>query len=151
MAKPRTLSFANFKVLLGDGSSPEMFAAPCGFTQKALTLTAANSGTVVPDCDDPEAPAWEEKGVTSLSAQITGQGVLSMASLSVWREWWSSGLAQNVRLLYDDTGANGGGYWEGPALLTSIGDSVQLSSNGNKVQTSITIDSAGAWTWTDAA
>jgi hypothetical protein len=65
MAKPTTLSFANFKVYLGDGASPETFVAPCGFVQKALTLDATTSDTNVPDCDDPEAPAWTERGITA--------------------------------------------------------------------------------------
>lgn len=151
MAKPRTLSFGNFKVYLGDGASPEVFTAPCGFTQKSLTINAQSSSTNVPDCDDPEAVAWEEKAVSVLSAQVQGSGVMAMASLATWRDWALSGQHQKVRVEFADTGANGGGYYEGFAILTTLGHATTLGSDGNKVQLQVTLDSDGEWTWTDAA
>ena len=57
MAKPTTLSFGSFKVFMNTANSPDTFVAPCGFTQKALNLSAQSSETTVPDCDDPTAPA----------------------------------------------------------------------------------------------
>lgn len=151
MAKPRTLSFGSFKVYLGDGASPEVFTAPCGFTQKALTIEATVSDTTVPDCDDPEAAAWTERGVTALSATVTGSGVMAMASVETWREWMLSAASKNVRVEFDDTGANGGGYYQGPAVLQSLGHTVALGSDGNKAQLAVNIVSDGEWTWTDAA
>lgn len=146
MAKPTSLSFAHFKVFVGDGASPEVFAAPCGFVDKSLALTTATTDTLIPDCDDPEAPAWTEKGVTSLSAQVQGKGILALEALTTWRAWWAAATEKNVRISYDHVGM--GGYWEGPAILTHFGNSVALNANGNKVQIDVTIDNASAWTWT---
>lgn len=151
MAKPRTLSVGNFKIFVGDTDSPGVFTAPCGFTQKALILSAANSETNVPDCDDPEAAAWTERGVTALSAQVTGQGVMAMGSLELWREWFMSAAPRWIRVEFDDTGGPDRGYYEGQAILSSLGHSVALGSDGSKTQLQVTVDSSGEWTWTDAA
>jgi hypothetical protein len=151
MAQPRTLSFGNFKVYIGSNDSPGTYTAPCGFNQKALTIEAETSDTTVPDCDDPEAISWTERGVTALSATVNGSGVMAMASLELWRTWMLAGTPRTVRVEFDDTGANGGGYYEGDAILQSLGHSVALGSDGNKTQLAVNIVSSGAWTWTAAA
>lgn len=151
MAKPRTLSFANFKIYVEDPDAPGTYVAPCGFTQKALNFQTESSDTNVPDCDDPEAPAWKERAISALSAQVTGAGVLALDSYSFWRAWFLAAESRNIRVLFDDTGANGGGYYQGAAILTNIGHSTQLQSDGNKAQSQVTLDSDGEWTWEDAA
>lgn len=151
MAKPTTLGFASFKVYINTANSPDTFVAPCGFTQKALTLSSASSETLVPDCDDPTAPAWTEREVSSLSAQISGQGVMALESLDEWRAWWESGASRLVRVQFDTTGANNGGYYEGLAILSNLGFNTALNQDGNKVQLSVSIDNAAEWLWTAAA
>jgi hypothetical protein len=143
--KPTTDSFASFQIYVGDGESPETFAAPCGFTQKSLTLSAANSTAIVPDCDNPEAPSWEEAGVTALSAVVAGQGVMAEESDATWREWFVSGASRNVRI------AKRLGWWAGKAILTELGESVQLGSEGNRIQRSVSLRNDGEWTWVPAA
>lgn len=144
MAKPTTENFADFVVLLGDGATPENFVAPCGFTNKALKLTAQSSSTILPDCDDPTAPAWTAKAVTALDGQVTGAGVLAQESNLLWIDWFISGLSKNIKI------QRAGGTWTGAAILTDISDSVQLNAEGNRVQRSVTIDNDGQWTWTPA-
>lgn len=151
MAKPTTLGFANFKVYINTGNSPDTFSNPCGFTQKALTLTAASSETTVPDCDDPTAPAWLEREVSALSAQVTGQGVMALESLDAWRDWFETAEVRPVRVEFNATLANNGGYYEGNAILSSLNFNTALNQDGNKVQLGVTIDSAGEWIWHDAA
>jgi hypothetical protein len=151
MAKPRTLSFGKFTISISGGDSPDNWIAPCGFTQKALSIDSETSDFNLVDCDSPEAPAWVTRAVTALSASVTGQGVMAMASLATWRNWALSGLEKNIRVTIDDTLANGGGYWQGPAILQTLGNSVALGSDGNKTQQSVSMVSSGEWTWTDAA
>lgn len=145
MVKPTTDSFNNFQIFVGDGESPETFGAPCGFTQKSLTLTSAVSTTVVPDCTDAEAAAWEEAGVTSLSAAVNGQGVMAEESDATWREWYLSGGSRNVRI------ARRLGWWAGRAVLTELGETVQLGSEGNRILRSVALRNDGEWTWVPAA
>lgn len=147
MAKPRTLGFGDFKIYVGDGASPETFSAPCGFKQKSLQFSANASGVIVPDCADEEAVAWEEKAVGSLSAQVTGQGVHAQTASDVWRTWMLSGLPRNIRIVFDDTLANGGGYYYGRAILTTLGYATSLGSDANKVQRNVVIDNDGEWQW----
>jgi hypothetical protein len=138
-------------VYINTANSPDTFVAPCGFTQKALTLSATSSETNVPDCDDPTAAAWVEREVAALSGQITGSGVMALESLDEWREWFESGDVRPIRAQFDTTLANNGGYYEGNAILTNLGFSTALQQDGNKIQLAVTIDSAGEWTWFDAA
>ena len=149
MAQPTTLRFSKFKVLIGDGNTPEAFTAPCGFTKKSLKMSAQSSSTTVPDCDDPDAPAWEEKDIVALSASVNGQGVLAMGSLAMWRTWYLSGASRNVRVVYDLTGEEGGGYWQGAAILTDLSDDVDMKSEGGRTQRQVSIENDGPWVWVD--
>lgn len=151
MAQPRTLSFSNFKIWISDTDSPGVFTAPCGFREKSLTITAETSETNVPDCDNPEDPAWIERAVTALSAAVNGNGVMAMASLTTWRTWMLAANARTVRVELNDTGANGGGYYEGDALIVSLGHEAALGTEAGKVQLPVQLLSTGEWTWTAAA
>ncbi len=148
MARPNTMRFGKYLVLLGDGGSPENFAQPCGLTERSLDLGADTNTTPVPDCDDPDAPAWAEADITTLKATISGQGVLAQEAHAIWRNWFFTGQAKNVRVLMDVPLANGGGYYYGAALLTQL----KFDSNfGDKVKVSVTITNTSAWAWQDAA
>lgn len=90
MADPTTAKFGKFRVLLGNASDPVVYAAPCGFTSKSLTLTKNLSEVDLPDCDDPDAVAWVGRDATSLSASVTGEGVLASESVETWLDAWES-------------------------------------------------------------
>lgn len=151
MAKPYTTSFGKFLIELGDGANTEVFAAVCGPTQKGFQLTGTTSEVNVPDCDNPEAPAWVERGMSSFSAQIDASGVLALNHLADWRTWFLSGAAKDVRVHVNEAAANGGGYYALQMLLTNMNHTTQLGSDGNKVQLAITAQSTGPVTWTPAA
>jgi len=143
MAKPITLPYSKMLFLIGDGATPtEVFEAPCGLTSKGFDLNAASNDVLVPDCDDPEAPAWLERATRSLSGQITGNGILAVESFDLWRDWALSGLPKNARVQLEGTGL---GYYAGSFLLTKFTLSAAL---GDKVQTDITLDSDGQIIWT---
>jgi predicted secreted protein len=130
-------------ILIGDGAAPtEAFEAPCGLTSKGLDLNAASNDVLVPDCDDPDAPAWLERAVQSLSGQITGKGVMAVESFDLWRDWALSGLPKNARVQLVGTGL---GHYGGSFLLSKF----TLSGDfGSKVQVDITLDSDGQIVWT---
>lgn len=90
MAQPTTARFGKFRVLLGDDATPTVYAAPCGFTSKSLTLTKALTDVNLPDCDDPDAVAWVGRDAESLSASISGEGVLAAESVDAWLEAWEA-------------------------------------------------------------
>jgi predicted secreted protein len=141
MAKPITLSYSKFIIYVGDGGAPELFTAPCGLTAKGLDFAAQANDVLVPDCDDPDAPAWLERATKSLSGKITGSGVLAVESFTIWRDWCLSGLPKNCRVQLIGTGL---GYYAGSFLLTAF----SLKANhGDKVTVDVTLDSNGQIVW----
>ena len=147
MAQPKTLTFGSFLVEIEDPATPGTFVAPCGFTDRSLEIKAETATTAVPDCDTPDAPVWNATSVKALSASVSGQGVLSLLGLKKWRDWSLSGGDRNVRVHVNQALANGGGYYMGPAVLTSLKHD---GTFGEKCKLSVQIESDGLWTWTDA-
>lgn len=98
MAAPTTAKFGKFRVMLGDGASPEAFAVPCGFTSKSLTLTKNLAEVNLPDCDDPDAVAWLGRDAASLSMSISGEGVLASESVETWLDAFDDADSINVRV-----------------------------------------------------
>lgn len=98
MAPPTTVKFGKFRVLLGDGNSPELFTAPCGFTSKSLVLSKNLTEVNLPDCNDPDAPAWVGRDVESLTASITGEGVMASESADEWMDAFESTESVSVRV-----------------------------------------------------
>jgi hypothetical protein len=141
MAQPTTLPFSAVLVYISNTDSPGVYTAPCGFNQKSLTLDNETSDVTVPDCDDPEAAAWIERAVTARSVTVAGSGVLATESYALWQGWGAE--TRTVRVVL-----TGLGYWEGDAILQSLGHAVQLGSDGNKLQLNANIISTGAWAWT---
>lgn len=148
MAKPVTLRGSKVLILLGNGASPEVFASPCGLTTKAINFESGTNDFDVPDCADPDAPTWTERVVASLSATIPGSGVLSMADLGDWRDWFLSGLPKNVQVEIDAPLAEGGGHFAMSAVMTSM----DITGNQGELATlEVNIASNGPVTWVDAA
>jgi hypothetical protein len=147
MAKPTTFRWTKLSIWPGDGGSPEDFTSRvCGLTSKGFTLGGNTSDSVVPDCDDPDAPAWTERVIRSLSSGVTGSGLLANETFAFWRDWALSGDAKNVRIVVDATTP---GYFAGSYVLTNF----QLTGNeGNgKMEVSVTLASDGPVTWAAGA
>ncbi len=98
MAPPITARFGKFRVLLGDGASPVVYTAPCGFTSKSLTLTKDLTDVNLPDCDDPDAVAWVGRDASSLSASVSGEGVMASQSVETWLDAWESSESVPVKI-----------------------------------------------------
>jgi predicted secreted protein len=149
MAKPITSRASQLLLKLGDGASPETFAAPCGLTTKGITFTKEMNDTPVPDCDNPDAPAWTERAVTTLSASVSGAGILSMGDLDTWIAFNESTISRNAQVIIvvDAPNSAMGGMWTGKFLMSSFEVTGEL---GNKIQTNIEMQSDGPVTWTPA-
>ena len=148
MALPVTLDFGAFVVKLGNGASPEVFAAPCAFTSRSLSLTKAVSETNVPDCSDDDATTWTLRRATYKSATVTGEGVLAMGNLDEWRAFFEGDDPVNCEVEFVESAANNGGYYRGPFHLTDLNVS---GTKGELAMISVTLQSAGALTWTNAS
>lgn len=85
MAKATTIKGGRFRVLVGEsGVEPIVYAAPCGFTQRSITLNKGLEEVSIPDCNDPDKIDWLGRDATSLSMSISGEGVLAEESVEVW-------------------------------------------------------------------
>lgn len=149
MAQVKSLRFAEQVLMIGDGTTPtELFAAPCGFESLTLTVNIETNTTNLPDCDDPDLPAWLVSDEVSKQMVIAGNGTLDTDSMQLWREWLFAGGEKNVRWVTSGTAANGGGYYSAPAILTTFEES---GERGQRWQSSIAVTLNGKPVWTPAA
>ena len=90
MAKPVTIKGGMVRVLLGNSADPIVYAAPCGFTQRSISLSKGLTEVAIPDCDDPDKVDWLGRDATSLSMSISGEGLLAQSSAVTWLDAWES-------------------------------------------------------------
>lgn len=138
MAQPTTARFGKFKIELGDGASPEVFSAPCGFTSKSLTLTKNLQEVNIPDCADPDAVAWVGRDAASLSASVSGEGVLASESVETWLDAFEDTESVNVRITI--TFATKVVQWVGKMHLSTFTPS---ADQGGRVTASVEMQSDG--------
>lgn len=90
MAKPTTVRFGKMLIKVATVAAPTVFVAPCGFTSKSLALSKNLEEVNIPDCDNPDDPAWVGRDVSSLTASVTGEGILAEESLQMWMTAFNS-------------------------------------------------------------
>lgn len=147
MAQAQTFRFSGVRVLLGNGATPEVFAAPCGFTERSLALTKELGSTNVPDCTDEDAAPWTERDVTAKSAEIAGQGVLDAAAVVIWQERFANDASGNARVELWRNGAKVG-HWLGAFHIESL----ELgATQGERATIQVSMQSDGAVAWTAGA
>lgn len=147
MAKPTTQRWSKLSIWVGDGASPEDFTSQvCGLVTKGIAFSTQTGDTVVPDCDDPDLPSWIERVPRSLSASVTGAGVMAEETFAFWRTWFLSAEAKNARIVLEITTP---GYFFGAFVLTAF----ELTGNeaDGKVQVNLTMQSDGAVAWQTGA
>lgn len=147
MAQAKTLRFAEQALLLGNGATPtEVFTAPCGFTSLNLTVNIETNSTNVPDCADPDLPAWLASDEVSKQMVLGGDGVLDTDAVQIWREWLLEGGERNVRWLTDGTtNDEANGYFAAPGILTTY---EETGTRGERWSLNIGITLNGAPTFT---
>lgn len=84
MAQATTIKSGKIRVLLGNDATPTVYSAPCGFTQRSITITKGLEEVNIPDCTDPDKVDWVGRDATSLSMGISGEGVLAVESVDDW-------------------------------------------------------------------
>lgn len=144
MAKPTVLPGTKLLILVGNGASPEVFSAPCGLTTTGIDFSASSNTTVIPDCDNPEGAAWEDKDINGLSAGVTGNGVMAVESFAVWNDWFQGAAAKNIQIKLDDAAL---GHWAGSFILTGLKFG---GVRGNKVTVDVTMANNGPVPWVAA-
>jgi len=90
MTKAKTIKGGKVRVLIGDDATPTVYTAPCGFTQRSVTLNKGLEDIAIPDCNDPDKVDWTGRDASSLSISVSGEGVLAATSISTWLKAWKS-------------------------------------------------------------
>lgn len=143
MAQPVTIKFGKMRVYLGDGESPEVFTAPCGFTERSFTRSKSLNETQLPDCLDEDAAVVVARDVASIDWAVTGQGVMASEAVEVWDAFYDSTDSRNVRVEFVWPAPLGTITYTGLAHLENfeIGATV-----GNRVTVNISLAADGALT-----
>lgn len=136
------------KLLLkvGDGASPETFAAYCTVNAaRGITFTSATNDFNIPDCDDPDQIGWLAREKVSLSVAVTGAGILNTPDVQDFFDWWSSENSKNCQIVVDVPSADGGVIFEGAFHLTEF---AITGDRGAKQEANLTLASDGEVTCT---
>jgi len=138
MAQVDVISGEKLLIQIGNGATPEVFAHPCLInTDRGITFSSTTTTDIIPDCSDPAAPAWQQTEKDGLSAQISGSGMLDVASIDDFYDWFISEDPKNVKVRVDKTG---GSTWTGSFHLTEF--AIQ-GTRKQKATVSITLVSNG--------
>lgn len=125
-------------IKVGDGASPETFAHPCLInTKRGIKFASSTNKVIVPDCDNPDDPAWSEAIKDALSATIDGAGVLDNkpATITFYDNWFRSPTSKNVQVWLGAVG-----YFQGAFHLTG------WEANGDRnanAEAALTLESDG--------
>lgn len=138
MAQATTIKGGKFRVLIGNDATPIVFAAPCGFTQRSITLNKGLEEVQVPDCVDPDKVDWMGRDATSLSMSVNGEGVLAAESVETWLDAYDSIDSVPVKV-----------EWEFPAKLITWTGAMHIESieagatNGQRATLNVSMQSDG--------
>lgn len=149
MAAVKAMNGTKLLVQIGDGGTVEDFTHDCLInTDRGIAFSSETNRQVIPDCDNPDDPAWSMLNKDGLSATVTGAGMLHTSSVETWFDWFNSDDAKNIRVNVNVAGADGGGYWAFAAKLTAF---EITGSRNEKAECTVTIESDGVVAWTPNA
>lgn len=128
-------------IKVGDGASPEVFAHPCLInTKRGIKFTSTSNKVIIPDCDNPDDPAWTQAIKDGMQATIDGAGVLDnkLAVIQFYDAWFRSKSPHNVKVYLGTIG-----HWTGAFDLTNWDITGDRNINAD---VTLTLESNGALT-----
>lgn len=145
MAQATTIRGGKVRILLGEGTGPIVYTAPCGFTNRSVTFTKGLEEANVPDCDDPDKVDWIGRDATSLSISVSGEGVMAYESVDTWDEAWQSleSVPAKIEIEWPAKTVT----WTGNLHI----ESMELgATNGTRATLNVSMQSDGAFVRTEA-
>lgn len=145
MTQPTTYRGAHVGIFLEDTANPGTFLKPCGLSTNSISFSKNLNEVTVPDCDDPDLPAWIERETASLTMSASGSGILAAEAVDTWDAAWRDTDSINARIYVGkaDNTVNGK-YWAGRIHLESF----EVSGNtGEKAQVTVSLVSDGEITY----
>lgn len=138
MAQATTIKGGKFRVLIGNDATPIVYASPCGFTQRSISINKGLQEVQVPDCSDPDKVDWLGRDATSLSMSVNGEGVLAAESVETWLD-----AAEDINSIPVKV------EWEFPAKTITWTGSMHVESleagaaNGQRATLNVSMQSDG--------
>jgi predicted secreted protein len=129
-------------IKVGDGASPsETFTHPCLINAKrGVSFEVSTNKIVVPDCDNPDDPAWQQVIKDVLGCTIDGAGKLDRAGVSTFYAWLQDKDPRNVQMWLGTFG-----YWAGGFHCTKFAVS---GDRGALAECDLAMESEGTVTFT---
>jgi predicted secreted protein len=145
VAKPTTALGTKLRILLGDSATPIVYTAFCGLTARSINFQTNTNDFFVPDCDNPDDPAWREMAKAGRFVSITGSGILDTKSaLPRMQAAYGDADPVPVRVELAVPTVDGGGAWTGLFMFTGL----EITGNdGELVTANITMESDGPVVW----
>lgn len=145
MARPTTYRGTLVAIYFEDSANPGTFLKPCGLNNHSYQFTKNANEVTVPDCDDPELPAWVERETESLDFSASGEGVLAAEAIDAWWALFANTDSTLARMYVGSTtDIINGKYWEGKLHLNEF----SITGNrGERTQVSISVVSDGELTY----
>lgn len=138
MARATVIKGGKVVILLGDDNDPVTYANPCGLTSRRVSFTKNLDETPVPDCKDQDKVDWVGRGATSLSMEISGEGVLVAESKNVWNKALISTESVPVKIVIEYPSETD--TWEGKMQVNQFEIDAQ---NGITVKCNVSMASDG--------
>lgn len=115
MADVNSVPFKQFHVVIGDGADPEVFTPRCTLNaERSFSITPAYTDIEIPDCDDADLPDAIFKKISSVTAEVGGNGVMEADDAEYISEWCLTGEERNVRVICGT--ASAGRQWSFKAV-----------------------------------
>jgi predicted secreted protein len=144
MANVKSARGVKLVLKVGDGASPEVFAAKCSINAaRGITISSTTNEFPDIDCSDPDAVAFVLTEKVNLSAKITGAGIVNTPDVQDFFDWVISPDSVNCQFVLDVPSADGGVIFEGAFHLTEF---AVTGDRGGKVENTISLASDGAVT-----
>lgn len=122
----------------GNGASPtELFSEPCGITGRSRNFSINTQSDDLPDCNDPDAVAFDAPYKISIGESVDLQFVVSPALEPQLVELAYNGEDTNARYVINKGSRDG--YYEGPGILSALQMGAERRGN---------VTGTATWTWT---
>jgi hypothetical protein len=154
MATPNLLAGNLFRLLRGDGASPEVFTFVCiANSARGLTYTNEFEDATVPDCTVPTSIPSRKSVIRSTQWGITFSGIVDALLFAPIRTDAGIGVTKptaprNYQFIVDKNLANGGGTYTGAIWFETV---AQTETNNGFVSFTATCRGDGDIIWAPAA
>lgn len=138
----------NFGLLAGDGAEPaEVFTAICLATTLKFDMKIDTDDAMVQDCANPQNLPVRQSVAKGITFDLSFSGKADFQRFKLLEARFD-GTTRNYQTQRSGTGADGGGVWQGGAILTDL--SMDKNENGI-VAFSASLKGQGLWLFTAAA